>query len=115
MTIPWSDQYKTESGYEVDGTFYQDRESLLQCELFGFCGCGDPTATFRLVAPALRALANSQLTWQERDAATHADGDVRYLLWYVLDRAGLTEHGGSVPGWLTDKGKQVLADLEREL
>jgi hypothetical protein len=31
-----------------------------------------------------------------------------YALLYVLDEAELTEHGSSVPGWLTEKGKAWL-------
>lgn len=33
-------------------------------------------------------------------------------MWYWLDNKGYTEHGGSVPGWLTEEGWKLLEDLE---
>ena len=32
------------------------------------------------------------------------DVGVEYFVLYQLDRAGYTEHGGGVPGWLTPRG-----------
>ena len=29
----------------------------------------------------------------------------------LLDEKGLTEHGSCIPGWLTEKGKHLLDDL----
>ena len=35
------------------------------------------------------------------------------FMMYVLDRNGLTEHGGSIGGcWLTDKGRRLLTVLD---
>lgn len=35
-----------------------------------------------------------------------------YSYFYMLDAAELIEHGGSVPGWLSDSGQSLLADLK---
>lgn len=37
------------------------------------------------------------------------------FFFYWADRAGLTEHGTAIPGWLTEKGETVLAELEEIL
>lgn len=37
-----------------------------------------------------------------------------WLYWYVFDHWGWTEHGGSVPGWLTDEGREVVAYLDEQ-
>ena len=34
-----------------------------------------------------------------------------YALWYALSTLDLTEHGGSVPGWLTGKGAAAVRYL----
>lgn len=35
-----------------------------------------------------------------------------YFFFYWASDRQLTEHGGAVPGWLTEKGKTLLADLK---
>lgn len=78
-----------------------------------FCGCGDPA----VAAEALRLLLRLHPLHEAENRAqlermVPGEG-VRYLVLYMLDRAGLTEHGGTVGGgWLSPKGKEVLAALE---
>lgn len=78
-----------------------------------FCGCGNPEVaaeTLRVVL-TLHPLYDHQ---KEIDALIPNDG-VRLLLLYTIDHFDLTEHGTGIGGgWLTDKGKSVLAALERE-
>ena len=78
-----------------------------------FCGCGNP----ELATAALLQMLRLHPLYDHRaefDEWVPDDG-VQYLLMYQLDRMELTEHGGSVGGaWLTDKGKALLAALERE-
>lgn len=96
----------------------------------GFCGCGDPLAALRYIRDVLRLVAmkgpdsmgpDGLREWTEwyntvylteSEALFHGDDGARFVAFYLLDDKGLTEHGGSVPGWLTDKGKGILADLE---
>jgi len=37
-----------------------------------------------------------------------------YFMWYWFDKEELTEHGGSVPGWLTKKGLGMLNKLNKQ-
>lgn len=95
----------------------------------GFCGCGDPETALRYIRDLLRLIGErgpdsfapgGMDQWNEWykghrakvDAFFHDDRGAEYLAYYLLDDKGLTEHGGSVPGWLTPKGKDILADLE---
>jgi hypothetical protein len=76
---------------------------------WNFCGCGANEDVLALVRDRLRAI-NDERT----EATPPGDDPLAWLLAYVLDSADLTEHGGSVGyAWLTDKGKEVLAVLER--
>jgi hypothetical protein len=78
-----------------------------------FCGCGSPDAA----ADTLRIILTLHPLHSNREAfETLVPNDgVQHLLLYTLDHFDLTEHGGSVGGgWLTEKGKAVLAALERE-
>lgn len=78
-----------------------------------FCGCGSP----EMAAETLRMVLSMHPLYEhgaEFDALVPCEG-LRMLLLYTLDHFELTEHGGTVGGgWLTDKGKAVLAALERE-
>jgi len=109
-----------------DGTTYESEfDELWQGEI-GFCGCGRSEATAEWMADALDAI--DALTnhgeegwdafyadWKDRIRALHGNEDgSRYFFWYWCDKEGLTDHGGAVPGWLTDKGKE-LRDRLREL
>lgn len=109
-------------------------------EKLKFCGCGSPETVLRHLRGAMRALQDQTEAWStERSAFSFgkwapADqersdgvrwalgggekdseneyGAFYYMTAYLLAAADLTEHGGSVPGWLTDFGREVLARLE---
>ncbi len=89
------------------------------CDRLGFCGCGMPDELLPYVADALRHVAdlsnNSPDAWDERRAELYPVPGSDWFMWEVLNEKGLTEHGGSVPGWLTDKGKALLAELENAI
>lgn len=78
-----------------------------------FCGCGSP----ELAASKLQAMLSLCPFYENRAALEQMipDAGVLELLLYTLDHFDLIEHGGSIGGsWLSDKGKQVLAALNRE-
>jgi len=92
-----------------------------------FCACGDPATLLRHLRDAMRALKVQSDSWrdkpignwtpedQERSDVTRkalGEGALYWATAYLLDAAGLTEHGGSVPGWLTPKGVEFLTALE---
>lgn len=93
------------------------REILAQLiqERLEFCGCGYRDAVLGLLRTAMRRLNKNGYEKGWYDAAvTELGGEAQaYLVWYLLDREGWTEHGSSVPGWLTVEGEEMLEKLER--
>lgn len=96
--------------------------SLVEARWFedlAFCGCGDAPATRSYLFGILKAIEGRHASnWQvdEVDGAIGSSVEAgRYFVLYVLDAMGLTEHGSSVNGcWLTEKGLQLLRELEQE-
>lgn len=90
-------------------------------EALGFCGCGQPEQALRYVRDGMRLLAEDppkgvpfHAWWPGHEVRldAFAPSAARDVLWYLLNDRGLAEHGGSIPGWLTEKGEEVLAALE---
>lgn len=77
------------------------------------CGCGMPNQVYGLYHRVLASTPSSGEedwpNWSDRLAATEGDERLYYVIAYVLDHLGATEHGGGVGGaWLTDKGERLL-------
>jgi len=83
------------------------------CEKLGFCGCGCPEDTAKYLLSLLNIL-NFDNDYEKKMELLGEDNEPRsYLILYLLDKAGWTEHGGSVGGcWLSDEGKKVRKSLE---
>ena len=98
-------------------------------ETFKFCACGNPEIVLGHLRDAMRALKDQSdyshsrpaFGWTPEDQAKSNETNRKvgrdceplyYLTGYLLDAGGLTEHGGSVPGWLTPEGEALLAFLE---
>jgi hypothetical protein len=120
------DKYKQEDGWykDEDGISYETAESFFQ-GMFNFCGCGCPDLSLEFIKDALQHVSDlslfvhsKKITWQEWNATGirlfHTNG-IEYFTYYFLDANELTEHGGSVPGWLTPKGQELLEDLTEYL
>lgn len=104
--------------------------SFIQRGILKFCGCGMPGSNLAYIRDRMRALKKrhdeNQFAfeklhgynadrWQKNTDAIYAlfpDQQSAYFFFYWMDSVGLEEHGGSVPGWLTDKGVELLEDLE---
>lgn len=93
---------------EVRAIFFDD---------FGFCGCGSPESAAEYLLAGLAALkARSDSDWS--DAAQdecnkffpeYGRKAPEVFSLYLLDKAELIEHGGSISGsWLTEKGIEFL-------
>lgn len=110
------DKYKKDDGYyDEEGCFYGDAEEFLSTKILGFCGCGMPQESLKYVMGALQLIKERvdkdyKQIKAEEDAYYKSDG-AKYFMWYFLDNKGFTEHGGSVPGWLTVDGKELLEDI----
>jgi hypothetical protein len=122
----WTEKFRFEDHYvypSLDGCHYDTETDLIMTGLFGFCGCGLPDECMRYIAGCLRGIADLSAANEKNDGKWdhyyklvqeyEPNDGARYLLWYVLDNAELTEHGCGVPGWPTEKGLEVLEDMER--
>ena len=103
---------------------YDSVTDVLQIGVFGFCGCGLPDENVKLIVDGLRLLKESSdrgaeerkkipheewyPDWDKRMNSVFESEASKYFFYYWCDKEELTEHGGSVPGWLTDKGVEVL-------
>jgi len=115
------DKFKRDDGYyDEKDCFYENAESFLQGKVLKFCGCGSPDLSLKFIRKALRQVQNlKELVLEKKQ--THEEwsaenkkifGESEYFVWYFLDREGFTEHGGSIPGWLTKSGIELLEDLD---
>ena len=76
-------------------------------DLFGFCYCGQPDKFIDGLAHYLNMVAMMK---NDNSAWLYTDFDIPYM--YLADKAGLTDHGGSVlSAWLTPKGEELLDRL----
>jgi hypothetical protein len=89
---------------DEEGCSYKSKSEYLQTEVLGFCGCGSPDDVMGYVGSYLDDLVNNRFGDYE---------DIPYMfLAYWADHNGYTEHGSTVRcSWLTDKGKELLADI----
>lgn len=90
------------------------------CDRLQFCGCGRPELALIFLRDLLSLFARLRAhgswdydAWQAEIKKLLPNEGSQYLVFYIIDRLGLTEHGGSVPGWLTKEGDAMLADLEK--
>lgn len=112
-----------------------DGQQLYQWWLneFGACNCGQPDEAVRFLRDVLQLLRDlshvvwptlqgpdrdaayrtAYKTWEQRESSLIPSPGLQMVVYYRLHALGLTEHGGSVPGWLSDKGHRVLDALER--
>jgi hypothetical protein len=114
---------------DSEDVHYSDRISYVM-DKFNFCGCGAPEEAATYIRDGLQAFVDHKaaneragnnfmdeahrLAWHEF-RAHWPDERQRYFFWYWLDSQGLTEHGGAVPGWITDKGLDYLEALNEVL
>ena len=108
------DKWKGEFGYiDEEGCHYDDDESFISTHILGFCGCGCPEEALKYIKGILELLKDYKDPnyWSKLDNFFNNNEGLKYTMFYLLDSKGLTEHGYSVPGWLTEKGKGILGDL----
>ena len=120
------DSYKNYIGDYVmpNGDVCGNAEAALT-SLLGFCDCGAPDSAMKYVRDALqlvddrkKKLWEGEITyeqWREYVGAVLQSEGAEYFMWYWLNEKGFTEHGVSVPGWLTPDGEEMLSDLNEYL
>ena len=98
---------------DENGTVWADEENYLLGEILGLCACGDP----RSIAGYIKSMFEKYVSildeqhdvWEE---ARYQDFPTMFFL-YWADRNNFTSHGGTIRcSWITDKGKELLKDLE---
>lgn len=119
------DKFQKEgSYYDEDGCCYETAEDFYQSRSFNFCGCGSPDKNLEYIRDGLAHIDKTQPEnisreeyhkwydeWKKEGHEIFGNEKARYFFFYWADMLELTEHGGSVPGWLTEKGRETLADL----
>lgn len=82
-----------------------DLEDIILVDFLGYCSCGFPDDAVDALYRYLVVLTVLEEKFNPKQffGVTEDDGVIT-LLHYALEVAGITEHGSSVPGWLTDKG-----------
>ena len=91
-----------DGGYLYEGGHHETAESLIQVGILGMCACGDPEMNLKYVLEGMSNLGKPS------DARSPA----QWFFLYWLDTEGFTEHGTSLPGWLTESGKCLLSLLK---
>lgn len=124
MIVNPSDKYKLDNTYYYNNEEYEDLESFIQVGILGMCGCGNVKANLLYVLGGLE-LINDWLSksnkdfkqdyndWVIKTEKYHGSVGAAYFFYYWLNDYCFMEHGGSVPGWFTDNGKELL-ELLRE-
>lgn len=93
---------------DEEGTFWETRGLYMYTKVLPSCGCGDPSALGKYVFDMLSKHAN-QDGWSE---TKYGDMPVMFFLAWA-DREKYIEHGTTIRcSWLTEKGKELLKDLE---
>jgi len=108
---------------------YDDPLDYIQIKLLGHCGCGRPQDSLLFLK---KLLNHMNITIRREDYGSYEeyskasdenmaildsyfynDDGLKYTIFYMLDKYGITEHGGSVPGWLESKGDILLEELNK--
>jgi hypothetical protein len=104
---------------DSDGVCHMDSEGLLGSYI-DLCGCGNPEEALKFIRLSLSQIDKLKTVWQKEityenwekeNKEIYFNSGIEYFTYYMLDNYKLTEHGGSVPGWLSEKGKILLHDL----
>lgn len=121
-------KFVAENGAEFDGI-----ETFVLEGIMGFCGCGRPDLANEIIFKALLHIEDLEKIrdanfnrpgadpkwkedldgWNARGLEIFGNLGTETIVYYVLDKAGLIEHGGSVPGWLSELGEEVLKELRK--
>lgn len=108
----------TQEGHFVHMPEDNDQITSKIMETMGFCGCGKPWDSAEYIIDVLLHIEKlrthvweKKMTfreWKIEGQKLFPNDGAAYFAYYVLDEKELIEHGGSVPGWLTPKGYELL-------
>lgn len=91
---------------DENGVYHESEKAYLQQNILGFCGCGNPDEVMLYVETMLEKLDNEE--WGDYE-------DMPYMFFvYWANENDFVEHGISARcSWLTDKGRDLLADIKK--
>lgn len=106
-----------------DDTYYDTLADYIQQHVLEWCACGQPDENLLYIRGGLRLIAEKYESpegdWEawykehRRKVDEHFKSQQgEYFFYYWCAAHDLTEHGGSVPGWLDSKGEELLALLD---
>ena len=99
-------------GYDYDDVLYGDLLLALHSGVLKFCGCGRPEDNVKYVLDGLKIMEEtSHLPYRDKKCIRRehfGSGGAEYFFYYTMDILELTEHGGSVPGWVSPEGKEFI-------
>ena len=107
------------SRMESDECHWDNVIDYIQIGYLGFCGCGSLEENLEYIMDGLayideRPNGKEEFNeWIERGHKIFGNELSKSFFFYWADKEELSEHGSSIPGWLTDKGKELLAALRK--
>lgn len=117
----WFEKYRekdTEGYTDEDGCYHETLNDFITVGVLGFYGCGMPEEAMKFVRNGLEYIQwriKSEVPFSEKEKKekeVFGNQQIAYFFYYWADKERLTEHGGSVPGWLDKKGEQLLEALQ---
>jgi len=108
-----------EEGYLYNECYYDNLTDLLAIGVCNFCGCGRPDEALIYIMNSLKYIEKAfhddyeYEEWKEEGELLFPTIGSNYFIYYWLSEMGFTEHGGSVPGWVTDKGFEFVKLVEQ--
>ena len=115
---------------DSDGVGHGSDLVSVMMTIIGFCGCGQPDSVLEMMRDGMELMSDE---WRETHEEARKDHRVYFaelqkrqleifgnwamadFFWHWLDANDLSEHGGSVPGWLTKSGHDLLEDIRAAL
>lgn len=88
------------------------RYEFIQGVLLEHCECGMPKESLQYIQKLLNLLNDYQTQdFEVFNRFFHYDDGLKYTVYYMLHKYGLTEHSDVVPGKITKKGYDLLENL----
>jgi hypothetical protein len=101
------EKLKEKDGMLVDeeGCSWDSYKSYIECEVLGFCGCGNPDEILEYTKVMLGKLKNQE--WGE-----YSDHPYMFFVYWANEK-GFAEHGSTARcSWLTELGEEILRDIK---
>lgn len=117
-------------GFIYDGAYYDTAVELVHVGFLGFCMCHDAAANLAYIRGGLAYIAQGQAgppdmtlekfrawhhVWYAEGLAFFGTELAREFFFFWADSEGFTEHGTAIPGWVTAKGQQLMANIDAAL